>query len=89
MELRDTYYTAVIAKQILALLFDKECDNYIGLEELEANGNATDFVHAMSCATAIIYKEITKNECDFLEFNHIANRLIFQYSKLSDKVREV
>lgn len=80
-ETKEMYYAALIYDQIMKLFNDEECDNHMDLSELSEENNATCFVHALSCASAFFYKELTGEDCDYLEFNHVANRLIHQFSK--------
>lgn len=79
-------YAARIAEKIVALI-----DEEITEEELLEGDNLTQFIHALSTmAPNIIFKNITNKKTDDLEFNHIANRLVFQFSNMSpDKVKEV
>lgn len=59
-------------------LFDKDNENFIGTENLEEYG--TELIHAIATfAPAHIYNELTENDVDMLEFNHIANSLIYQH----------
>jgi len=55
----------------------------IGDEELKQDSNATEFFHALSnLVPAMFYNQFTSDEkVNILEFNHIANHLIFQYKK--------
>ncbi|WP_417366831.1 hypothetical protein [Flavobacterium beibuense] len=63
----------------LNTLFDKESENYIGLEELQEGENMNDFFHIIATrAPQHIYTKFTGQEVDPLELNHIATRLIFQ-----------
>lgn len=77
---KDMYYALLIQNQILEMFNDEECSNHIELEELNENDNAARFMHALTCASALIYNRLTGEERNFLEFNHIANRLCFQYA---------
>lgn len=78
---KEMYYTALIQSQILVMFNeDEECVHHIDLEELSEGNNATCFVHALSCAAAMVYQRITGEKCDFLGFNHVANRLVHQFA---------
>lgn len=75
----------LIAGQIMEIFNEEESHFYINESELE--DDATAFVYAVACvAPAIVYGKLTGNEnINFLEFNHIANRLCFQYGKMIDE----
>ncbi|MGL4956784.1 MAG: hypothetical protein ACRC9X_06365 [Bacteroidales bacterium] len=50
--------------------------------ELREGDNLTYFFHALATVVPVyFYDEFTGKNCGFLEFNHIANSLIFQYSE--------
>ena len=66
----------------LTKIFDEESDNYIDLDELEKDDNGTDFMHALAnILPTYFYRKITSEKLSVLQFNHIANQLIFQYTK--------
>lgn len=76
------YANIIIAK--IAELFDEnsESDFHISHEELQEGNNLTDFIHALSnVAPCYIYSQITGDKKNELQFNHLSNQLIFQYSK--------
>jgi len=51
-------------------------------EELQEDNNLTEFFHALSnLAPTMIYCEITGNPTNVLQFNHLANQLIYQNKK--------
>lgn len=67
-------------------IFNEDCDNYINPNELLEDNNATDFIHAMANAVpTLMYQKLTNEDVSMLDFNHIANRLVFQNSKLEDE----
>ena len=75
-------YTGKILAQ-LEQLFDEKCDNHISVEELAEGDNANAFIHALATlAPGFIYSKLTAQNVDALEFNHIANNLVFQYTIL-------
>lgn len=72
------------SKIMLAMneLFNDESDFFIGTEELQKGDNLTDFFHAISnLAPNFIYNKITGEELHILDFNHLANKLVYQYKK--------
>ena len=70
-------YTIKILEQLQGLF--EEGNAHIDIKELEDNGNAADFFHALAnLAPAIVYTKLTQKEVGTLDFNHIANRLCFQ-----------
>lgn len=71
-------------------VFDLESDNYISLTELEEGTNLTEFFHALAnTAPAMVYESFTNENLNNLEFNHLANRLCFQYVNKVDGESEV
>lgn len=63
-------------------LFDEQDEQHISYEELMEGDNATVFIHCLAnLAPSILYNHLTgANQAkDLLEFNHLANRLIFQF----------
>lgn len=71
-------YAAIIQEK-LSELFEEE---QITLHDLENEDKATAFLHALANVVPCnIYKKLTQDETDILGFNHIANRLIYQFGK--------
>lgn len=84
MELKQQEYTLKILGR-LQTLFEGSEDG-IAITELEDNGNAADFFHALAnLAPAVVYNKLTQREIGTLDFNHIANRLCFQNVRVLDK----
>ncbi len=76
-------YAALITGKI-AELFEEDNENgvYIDSNELEEGDNLTHFIHALGNVVATqFYNHFTGEEKNTLEFNHIANKLVFQYAK--------
>lgn len=74
-------YTIKILSQ-LQELFEADCENHINVHELEDNGNAADFFHALAnLAPAVAYTKLTGKDVGCLDFNHIANRLCLENAK--------
>lgn len=75
-------YTAKIFAQLIQL-FDEDCENHIDLNDFDDDDNSTDFMHALAnLAPAILHAKLTGTEkINLLEFNHMANQLIFQNKK--------
>lgn len=75
--------TEEIAVKLLANLSeqlnDEDNENYINLKEIDL----TDFFHALSnIVPSYVYNKYTGSDKNNLEFNHIANQLCFQFSKI-------
>lgn len=74
------------AKKLISqidLIFDEDSENYIDKAELKDDKNATDFIHALANVVPTYYfNKMTGQEKHSLEFNYMANQLIFQYSQL-------
>lgn len=63
-------------------MFDEDCENHISLDDFDEEGTANAFMHAMATlAPSVVYKKLTREEIDSIGFNHIANRLCFQFGK--------
>lgn len=79
-------YAAMLSGKI-AELFDEdsESDFHIDKQELQEGENLTHFFHALAnMMPTHIFNKITGDDKNYLEFNHIANQLVFQYSKMQD-----
>lgn len=77
------YATIILGK--LSELFDKdnESNYHIDLKELEEGDNMTDFVQALAnIVPNHLVNSLTNQDNTTIEFNHMANILVFQYSKL-------
>lgn len=76
-------YAMKIKSQLLDI-FDPESENFIDPKEFEEDpDNAAAFLHAMATmAPNIIFHRLTGQQKNNLEFNHIANQLVFQYSEV-------
>jgi len=75
------HYAAMLSGKI-AEIFDEESEYHIDHKELQQGDNLTHFFHALAnIMPTRIFNKITGDEKNNLEFNHIANQLIFQYSK--------
>lgn len=79
-------YAVLIAEAVQTLL-DPDNENYIGgVDELEEGKNATHFTHALAnMAPAMVFAHLTGSDINLLEFNHMANRLCFQYMTKEEK----
>jgi len=78
-------YAAIIQGHIAEMLNpDGEGDYRIDMTEFNDGEKATAFLHALAnIVPCNLYKNLTGDECDMLGFNHIANRLVVQYSNLT------
>lgn len=71
-------YAAQINDKIVELLQDE-----IDMESEDFDG--TQFFHALATACpTILYNKLTGNELEMLEFNHLANRMCFQFASKND-----
>jgi hypothetical protein len=75
-------YQMKILTQIDPILNDEDCESFIGIEELSVDDNMTLFVHALATLVpSYVYAKFTGDtDTDNLGFNHIANRLCYQFS---------
>lgn len=77
-------YAAMLSVKI-AEIFDEESEYHIDQEELQEGDNLTHFFHALAnIMPNHLFNKITGDDKNSLEFNHIANQLVFQYSKKQD-----
>lgn len=77
---------AIALLSAIQTCFDDDSENPINVKELMKDNNLTHFMHALSnLAPAMVYEKFTGQDVDSLEFNHIANKLCFQYSKSVDE----
>lgn len=83
-ELHDEYAVKILSH--LQEMFDGESDNHIDPKEFADEKKATAFIHALAnMVPCMVYNKLTAGEeTDLIGFNHIANRLCFQFGK-SDK----
>lgn len=79
-------YAAKISN-CLGELFEEDSQHYLGKMTDE---DLTDFFHALAnVVPTSVFNKITGNKKNHLHFNHIANQLVFQYSKKGDETEEV
>jgi hypothetical protein len=70
-------YAAMIQEAIAELISEHEL-----LADFDDENNATAFLHALANVVSCnIYKKLTNDNTDILGFNHIANRLVYQFTK--------
>jgi len=75
-------YAVQILSALQDMLQNEDSEFYVPLEQLQEGKNLTDFFHAVSnLVPCSLYNTITNSDKNALEFNHIANQLVFQYSK--------
>ena len=83
--LKHNEYAIKLMGAITEVLTDPENEFYIDKQELLEGDNMTDFIHALANLTpCLFYGNITGDSKSSLEFNHLANHLVFQYSKAED-----
>lgn len=76
---------AVALMSAIGELFEENSDYHIDTKEFSEGDNLTHFINALAnVVPTAIYNDFTGDSKNYLEFNHIANRLVFQYS-----IREV
>jgi len=67
-------------------MFEEDSTNYINPNELENSDKIKAFLHAMSTVVpCMLYCNLTGEEKNNLEYNHIANHLCFEYSNFEEK----
>lgn len=81
MKTKENEYAMKIL-HVLGTLFNEDNDVFIDKNDFKDGDNLTDFIHALgNVAPTRMYDLLTGNDTDTLSFNHIANHLVFQYSK--------
>jgi hypothetical protein len=76
---KSTEYAAKITQKIAELIYNDDDELFIGLQELNKDDNLTEFIHAMATeAPCFLYNKLTGDDKNALEFNHLANQLVFQ-----------
>lgn len=82
---KNEYYAQMITSKIIELLDeDIESDLKITFDEFENEENFTAFIHALAnIMPTVIFNKLSGNALNNLEFNHLANRLVFQNSTLN------
>lgn len=76
-------YAVLIQAAIVEMLdHDSESDYKIDVLDFKDEDKATAFLHALAnIVPCHIYKKLTHDDTDILGFNHIANRLVYQFTK--------
>ena len=88
MKNKHNEYATIILSQI-AEMFQEDSENFIDVQELNEGDNMTDFFHALAnIVPTVLFHKITGDEKNNLEFNHIANTLVMQYSKIDHPKKE-
>jgi hypothetical protein len=85
MKEKEFEYAAIISDKLMEL-FDEDSDGLtISKEDIEKGDNGTHFIHALAnIVPTSFFNRFTKSDKNTLEFNHIANQLVFQYSKIRE-----
>ena len=67
----------------LATVFDKDSEDFsYDLKQLSEDGELTEFFFALACVVpAMLFNNITGEDKNYLQFNHLANQLCFQFTK--------
>lgn len=69
----------------VAEMFSEDDINYIDLSEMSGD-DLTEFFHALSnLMPSHFYNKLTGDNKNILQFNYLANQLVFQYSNKKQK----
>lgn len=79
MNKQDEYTQKIILQ--LNKLFKEDCENYINPSELEEGDNGTLFFHVLGNLAGCYMYNVLVGESDMLSYNHVLNRLCFQYAE--------
>lgn len=62
-------------------LFDEDSEHFIDVNQIVEEDGLTDFFHALSNVVPTkVFNKLTGDDKNYLEFNHLANQLVFQFS---------
>ena len=75
------YYVKIVHVLIELLSGEKEDNLKINTDEFFRDGNFGQFIHALSLAGTVLCRRFIDQDMNELEYNHLCNRIIFQYSK--------
>ena len=68
--------------KILTVLQDMLEEDEEFSNELTEGNNTTEFFHALAnVVPTTVFNKLTGGRKNYLEFNHVANQLVFQYSE--------
>ena len=71
-------YAGILLNKLQEAFSEGELD----LNELDEGDNLNSLFHALATVMpCTVFNQLTGNEYDYLEFNHLANRLTFQYQR--------
>lgn len=83
MEIENQY--AIKINEQIAQMFDSDSDNHIDIADFEDSEKLKAFLHALSnMVPAMVFNKLTAQEKNFLEYNHFANTLCFEFLKQAD-----
>lgn len=84
-ELIYTKYATIIYNKIVEL-FENEEGLKLNIKGMENSLNYTCFLHALANVVPTrLYNKMSGDNYDHLKFNHLANRLCFQYMELVER----
>lgn len=71
---------AALIQSAIGEMFEEDSDYHVSVEQLSEGENLKHFIHALAnVVSATIFNNLTGQENNFLEFNHIANALCFEF----------
>lgn len=83
-------YAALVQEQVSAM-FREDSENYIDPQDFQDPENFKQFLHALSnVVPTVIFNNIAEHEehKSYLDFNHLANHLCFEYCTVEEKEPE-
>lgn len=69
--------------QLSEMFTEEECKYHVDIKDEDFDG--AEFFHAMTEAGTMLFNKFTKGDKNNLEFNHIQNQLIMQFSKVEER----
>jgi thioredoxin reductase len=83
------YAAKIIAHISVIFREDEECDFKIPQEDLKDNSNVKALIHAIgNMVPTQLYNTVTGDNKNHLEFNHIANHLVFEEAIEHSKLKQ-
>lgn len=77
-------YGALLVHKITEIISEEGSE--LNINRIAEEDDLNDFMHALATLMpSSIYTILTDDNVDVLEFNHIANRLCFQFGKADEK----
>lgn len=82
---KENIYASKLISKISEMFNNEDDEFYIDINDFKKDNNLTDFIQALANVMPNhIYNTIVNDDKNMLDFNHMANHLVFQYSQKED-----